>query len=104
MIYFLTMHCFYVLIIAEQPIAFIAGGFFDNVEVQQVVQHFADGGVGQACQLFQLGNVGYRMTEQNQCRKIRCSASQKTFITTLKNHSLNIIVFYCLKMTVSYSS
>ena len=62
-LYFPLLYCFYVSWVAEESIALVAGGFFDDVEIQQVIQHLADGRIGKSGQFFQFGYVGYRVTE-----------------------------------------
>ena len=62
-LYFPLFYCFYVSWVAEESVAFVAGGFFDDAEAKQGVHNFADGGVGQSGQFFQFSDVGYWMTE-----------------------------------------
>ena len=50
-------------LITEQAITFVPRHLFDDSEVQQASESAADGGIRQASQLFQFGDVGYRMAK-----------------------------------------
>ena len=51
------LHGMYIATVIKQPVAFIAGGLFDDTGIPQVVQSFANGGIGKTGQLFQFGDI-----------------------------------------------